>query len=103
MNGELKALCRHVLRRVRYATNTLALLETRLPPEGPFDAALTNALVVIVSSEWPEAARPQDASLPAGSGSEPLMPIDIGPCPTCELAVAPFVNPDAPMGRPAPW
>lgn len=44
---------RQVLRRVRYATKTLALVETRLPPEGPFDTALTNGLMVIVATEWP--------------------------------------------------
>lgn len=51
--NDLVAIRRAVIRRVRYATNTLALLETRLPPEGPFDAALTNGLLVIVCSDWP--------------------------------------------------
>lgn len=37
----MQAVRRQILRRVRYATNTLALLETRLPPEGLFDTALT--------------------------------------------------------------
>jgi hypothetical protein len=49
----MQAVRRQILRRVRYATNTLALLETRLPPEGPFDTALTNGLLVIVATEWP--------------------------------------------------
>ena len=39
----------------------------RLPPEGPFDAGLTNGLVVIVSSEWPgrEKRGPGDHLQPA--------------------------------------
>ncbi len=46
-----------VLRRVRYATNTLALLDNRLPPEGPFDTALTNGLLAIASHDMPGAER----------------------------------------------
>lgn len=44
---------RHVIRRVRYATNVLALESDLIPPEGPLDAALTNGLLVIVSAGWP--------------------------------------------------
>jgi hypothetical protein len=50
---DVLAIRRTVIRRVRYAANTLALLENRVPPEGPYDAALTNGLVIIVSAEWP--------------------------------------------------
>ena len=51
---------RQVLRRVRYATNTLALQEDRIPPEGPFDAALTNGLLAIIADELPgEEYRPR--------------------------------------------
>lgn len=46
-------LRQHVLRRVRFATNVLALMADWIPPEGPFDAALTNGLLAIVSSEFP--------------------------------------------------
>jgi hypothetical protein len=42
-----------VLRRVRYATNTLALSNNTIPPEGPFDAGLTNGLAAIVAYDWP--------------------------------------------------
>jgi hypothetical protein len=44
---------RQVLRRVRYATNAAALRDDRLPPEAPYDAALTNGLLAIVAEEWP--------------------------------------------------
>lgn len=47
-----EALRAQVLRRVRYATNTHALQEDRVPPEGPFDAALTNGLLAVVADEW---------------------------------------------------
>ena len=65
--SDLRALRREVIRRVRYAANTLALVDARLPPEGPFDAGLTNGLVVIVSSEWPglEKIGPGDRLQPA--------------------------------------
>lgn len=61
-------LRRDVLRRVRYATNVLALEADSIPPEGPFDAALTNGLLAIVASEFPgrERAKPgSDRMLPA--------------------------------------
>lgn len=45
-------LRRQVLRRVRYATNVLALENDVIPPEGPFDAGLTNGLLAIVHFEW---------------------------------------------------
>lgn len=55
MSEQFSALRQRVLRRVRYATNTHALLDDRVPPEGPFDAALTNGLLAIVAEEWPGA------------------------------------------------
>lgn len=44
---------RQVLRRVHYAVNAAALGDDRLPPDGLYDTALTNALLVIVSEKWP--------------------------------------------------
>lgn len=49
-----KRLRQQVLRRVRYATSVLSLQEDRVPPEGPFDVALTNGLLAIVAEEWPD-------------------------------------------------
>ncbi|MGH9022499.1 MAG: hypothetical protein ACRDV9_05265, partial [Acidimicrobiia bacterium] len=47
-------LRQQVLRRVRYAMNTRALLaDGRTPPEGVFDTAVTNGLLAIVAEEWP--------------------------------------------------
>jgi hypothetical protein len=47
-------LRQQILRRVRYATNTLALIEGgRTPPEGLFDTAATNGLLAIVADQWP--------------------------------------------------
>jgi hypothetical protein len=46
-------IVRQVLRRVRYASNTLALQNNSLPSEGLYDAALTNGLIAIVASDWP--------------------------------------------------
>lgn len=66
--NDLIELRRHVLRRVRFATNVLALEADSIPPEGPFDAALTNGLLAIVASEFPgrELAKPgTDRMLPA--------------------------------------
>lgn len=39
-----------VIRRMRYGLNTIALESDRVPPEGPFDVALTNGLLAIVAS-----------------------------------------------------
>lgn len=55
MSDQFKYVRRQVLRRVRYATNATALRDNRLPPEAPYDAALTNGLLVIVADEWPGA------------------------------------------------
>lgn len=55
MSLDPRAVRRQVLRRVRYATNLLALEADRVPPEGPYDAALTNGLLAIVAEEWPGA------------------------------------------------
>ncbi len=55
--GDTAALRQSVIRRVRYALNTHALLDDRVPPEGAYDSAITNALVQIVAAEWPGAER----------------------------------------------
>lgn len=67
MSLDPRRVRRQVLRRVRYATNLLALEADRVPPEGPFDAALTNGVLAIVAEEWPGAdAYPKgDKMLPA--------------------------------------
>lgn len=46
---------RHVLRQARYALNYLALLDAQVPPEGPFDVALTNGLLAVVGLDDPTA------------------------------------------------
>jgi len=53
VSAQFQQVRQQVLRRVRYATNTIALRDNRLPPEGPYDAGLTNALLSIVTYEWP--------------------------------------------------
>jgi hypothetical protein len=53
MSAQFDQVRVEVLRRVRYATNTVALRDNRLPPEAPYDAGLTNGLLVIVSASWP--------------------------------------------------
>lgn len=53
MSASFEQLRRQVLRRVRYATNATALRDNRLPPEAPYDAALTNGLLAIVADQWP--------------------------------------------------
>jgi hypothetical protein len=53
MPTPFEVLRREVLRRVRYAGDTVALRDNRLPPEAPFDAALTNGLLAIAAHEWP--------------------------------------------------
>lgn len=55
MLDQFEHVRRQVLRRVRYATNATALRDNRLPPEAPYDAALTNGLLAIVADEWPGA------------------------------------------------
>jgi hypothetical protein len=57
---------RQVLRRVRYAMNTLALRNEALPPEGLFDTAVTNALLAIVAHDSPgDEKKPNGQTLPA--------------------------------------
>ena len=53
MSGQFYATRQQVLRRVRYASNALTLRDNRVPPEGPYDAALTNGLLAIVAHDWP--------------------------------------------------
>ncbi|GIF98325.1 hypothetical protein [Catellatospora citrea] len=48
-------LRRQVMRRLRYGLNVVALERDLVPPEGPFDVALTNGLAAIVSLEDPGA------------------------------------------------
>jgi hypothetical protein len=79
MSQQLEALRQQVLRRVRYATNTHALLDDRVPPEGPFDAALTNGLLAIVADEWPSSETRKDGQLK--SARELLAVLDAHGCP----------------------
>ena len=53
MSAPFEQVRRQVLRRVRFATNAAALRDDRLPPEAPYDAALTNGLLAIVADQWP--------------------------------------------------
>ncbi len=86
MNLGPTGIRRQVLRRVRYATNVLALEADRIPPEGPFDAALTNGLLSIVAEEWPgaDAFKSGNRMLPASellnmvehSGGLPMVALD---------------------------
>lgn len=46
-------LRRQVIRRMRYATNVLALESNIVPPEGPLDVAMANGLAAIVASVDP--------------------------------------------------
>jgi hypothetical protein len=55
MSDGFEHVRRQVLRRVRYATNAVALRDNRLPPEAPYDAALANGLLAIIADEWPGA------------------------------------------------
>jgi hypothetical protein len=59
LSAPFEEVRRQVLRRVRYATNAAALRDNRLPPEAPYDAALTNGILAIVADQWPgEEIRP---------------------------------------------
>lgn len=60
-----RAIRQQVLRRVRYATNAIALAENRVPPEAPFDAALTNGLLAIVAEDFPDKLRTHGLLPPA--------------------------------------
>jgi len=53
MTTSPEELRRRVLRQACYALNTRALYDDTVPPEGPFDVALTNALLVIVHARDP--------------------------------------------------
>lgn len=44
---------RQVMRQARYALNVAVLDEDRVPPEGPFDVALTNGLLAVVAEADP--------------------------------------------------
>lgn len=46
---------RQVIRQARYALNVSVLDEDRVPPEGPFDVALTNGLLAVVAEIDPAA------------------------------------------------
>lgn len=46
---------RQVMRQARYALNVSVLDEDRVPPDGPFDVALTNGLLAIVAAIDPAA------------------------------------------------
>lgn len=46
---------RQVMRQARYALNVSVLDEDRVPPEGPFDVALTNGLLAVVAAIDPDA------------------------------------------------
>ena len=48
---EFTELRRRVLRRCVYALNSLALRDDRVPPDGAFDAAISNGLAAIVAHE----------------------------------------------------
>ncbi|WP_157747064.1 hypothetical protein [Micromonospora echinofusca] len=61
-------LRRQVLRRLRYGLNVVALEHDLVPPEGPFDVALTNGLAAIVASDRPGLERePNGRMLPASA------------------------------------
>lgn len=59
---------RQVMRQARYALNVSALEEDRVPPEGPFDVALTNGLLAIIAAIDPAAVIDQRGrTLPASA------------------------------------
>ncbi len=51
------------MRRLRYGLNVVALERNLVPPEGPFDVALTNGLAAIVSVEDPGAERNKEGRM----------------------------------------
>ncbi len=57
----------HVLRQTRYALNYRALRIPGVPPEGPFDVALTNALLAIVGHADPHMTVRGSRTLPASA------------------------------------
>jgi hypothetical protein len=50
---------RQVVRKLRYGLNVVVLERDLVPPEGPFDVALTNGLAAIVSLDHPGAEKDQ--------------------------------------------
>ena len=58
---------RQVIRRLRYGLNVVALENDLVPPEGPFDVALTNGLAAIVSLEHPGAEKDRKGRMLAAS------------------------------------
>ena len=46
-------LRKQVIRRMRYASNVIAMESNSVPPEGPLDVAMTNGLAAIVASVSP--------------------------------------------------
>jgi hypothetical protein len=59
---------RQVMRQARYALNVSVLGEDRVPPEGPFDVALTNGLLAIIAAIDPAAViDKQGRTLPASA------------------------------------
>ncbi|KAB2808357.1 hypothetical protein F9L07_22850 [Pimelobacter simplex] len=46
---------RQVMRQARYALNVAVLNEDRVPPEGPYDVALTNGLLAVIGALDPNA------------------------------------------------
>lgn len=65
---------RQVMRQARYALNVAVLGEDRVPPEGPFDVALTNGLLAIVAALGPSrVVNDRGYTLPARS----LLPLAV--------------------------
>jgi hypothetical protein len=58
---------RHVMRQARYALNYLALMDAQMPPEGPFDVALTNGLLAVVGVSDPTQILAGKLTLPASA------------------------------------
>lgn len=50
---ELTDIRRRAIRRSRYGMSALAVFDPKVPPEGPYDEAVTNGLLVIVAHEFP--------------------------------------------------
>lgn len=67
---------RQVMRQARYALNVAVLDEDRVPPEGPFDVALTNGLLAVVAAIDPDAVldpKRKGSTLPASK----LLPVAV--------------------------
>ena len=75
---------RQVMRQARYALNVAALDEDRVPPEGPFDVALTN-----LGRERLRDMRPQHV---AGVRSRLLEPVRGHDLPALTAAIASIIN-----------